>query len=84
MADRPICWNMDDIRRHYGRKEDDLIYTVQYLRDGENVTHDNLTKMEADLLASYIRRTFRKEVIVCLQNKANFSVKVGLNPRVGG
>jgi len=46
-----------------------MLYTVYYTRDDEEEAHHNLTKMEADLLASYIRKKFRKEVEVVLQEK---------------
>lgn len=46
-----------------------MLYTVQYVRDGELETHHNLTKKESDLLSQYIRRTFRVLVSVERQEK---------------
>lgn len=49
-----------------------MLYTVEYVRDSELETHKNLTKAESELLSQYISRTFRVEVTVFRQEKAEF------------
>lgn len=52
-----------------------MIYTVSYVRNKKEEVHSNLSKMEAGILASYIRQTFRLDVKIDLQEKVVVKAK---------